>query len=84
MDYLHEEPLQEVFFNTDCLVPGKNGEVVSRKGVKIERSDFEKLKSEYYGLRGWEIKSGLQTAAKLRDLELSDVAADLKQRNLLR
>ena len=84
MDYLHEEPLQEVFFNPDCLVPGKDGEVVSRKGLRIERTDFEKLKSEYYELRGWEVKSGLQTEARLRELELSDVAADLKQRNLLR
>lgn len=84
MDYLHEEPLQEVFFNPDCLVPGKDGEVVSRKGLRIERADFEKLKSEYYELRGWEVNSGLQTEARLRDLALSDVAADLKQRNLLR
>lgn len=84
MDYLHEEPLQEVFFNPDCLVPGKDGEVVSRKGLRIERADFEKLKSEYYELRGWEVSSGLQTEARLRDLALSDVAADLKQRNLLR
>ena len=84
MDYLHEEPLQEVFFNPDCLVPDKNGEVVSRKGARIERTDFEKLKSEYYELRGWEVKSGLPTGAKLRDLELGDVAADLEQRDLLR
>jgi aldehyde:ferredoxin oxidoreductase len=84
MDYLHEEPLQEVFFNPDCLVPGKNGEVESRKGARIERTDFEKLKSEYYRLRGWEVKSGLPTRNKLRDLELGDVAADLEQRDLLR
>ena len=84
MDYLHEEPLQEVFFNPDCLVPGKDGEVVSRKGLRIERTDFEKLKSEYYELRGWEVKSGLQTETGLRDLKLGDVAADLKERNLLR
>ena len=25
LDYLHEEPLQNVFFNPDCIVPGKNG-----------------------------------------------------------
>jgi aldehyde:ferredoxin oxidoreductase len=84
LDYLHNEPLQDVFFNPDCLVPGKNGRVVSRKGARIERTDFEKLKSEYYELRGWEVKSGLPTGAKLRDLELSDVAADLEQRDLLR
>jgi aldehyde:ferredoxin oxidoreductase len=84
MDYLHEEPLQDVFFNPDCLVPGKNGEIVSRQGAVIERTDFETLKSEYYELRGWEVESGLPTETKLRDLELGDVAADLRARDLLR
>ncbi|CAB1065767.1 Tungsten-containing aldehyde:ferredoxin oxidoreductase (EC [Olavius sp. associated proteobacterium Delta 1] len=84
MDYLHEEPLQDVFFNPECLVPGQDGEIVSRQGAKIERTDFEKLKSEYYQLRGWEVKSGLPTDTRLRDLELGDVAADLKARDLLR
>jgi aldehyde:ferredoxin oxidoreductase len=84
MNYLHEEPLQDVFFNPDCLVPGKDGEIVSRKGARIERTDFENLKSEYYDLRGWEVKSGLPKETRLRDLGLSDVAADLKGRDLLR
>jgi aldehyde:ferredoxin oxidoreductase len=84
MDYLHEEPLQDVFFNPDCLVPGPNGEIISRKGARIERGDFEKLKGEYYGLRGWDIESGLPTEAKFNELELSDIAADLKNRGMLR
>jgi aldehyde:ferredoxin oxidoreductase len=84
LDYLHEEPLQDVFFNPDCVVPGKDGEIVSRKGARIERADFEKLKSEYYELRGWEVESGLPTEAGLRGLGLDDVAADLKQRDLVR
>ena len=84
MDYLHEEPLQDVFFNPDCLVPGKDGEIVSRKDARIDRADFEDLKSEYYELRGWEVESGLPTETRLRDLELADVAADLKGRDLLR
>ncbi len=84
LDYLHDEPLQFVFFNPDCIVPGKNGEVVSRKGARIDRPDFENLKSEYYELRGWDVESGLPTEKKLRELELGDVAADLKSRGLLR
>jgi len=84
MDYLHEEPLEFVFFNPDCIVPGKNGEVVSRKGAKVDRADFENLKNEYYGLRGWDIESGLPTEKKLHELGLNDVAADLKSRDLLR
>jgi aldehyde:ferredoxin oxidoreductase len=84
LDYLHEEALQDVFFNPDCLVPGKDGEIVSRKGAKIDRTDFENLKSEYYQLRGWDVESGLPTETKLRGLDLADVANDLKGRDLLR
>ena len=83
LDYLHDEPLDAVFFNPDCIVPGKNGEIVSRKGLRIERSDFEDLKSEYYGLRGWDVASGLLKESKLTELGLADVAADLKNRSLL-
>jgi len=83
-DYLHDEPLQFVFFNPDCMVPGKKGEPVSRKGAKIKREDFEDLKSEYYGLRGWDIESGLPTEKKLQELELADIATELKSRELLR
>jgi aldehyde:ferredoxin oxidoreductase len=84
LDYLHDEPLQFVFFNPDCIVPGKDGEIVSRKGARVDRADFENLKSEYYQLRGWDIESGLPTETRLRELELEDVASDLKARNLLR
>ena len=83
LDYLYEEPLQLVFFNPDCIVPGKNGEIVSRKGTKVDREEFENLKSEYYELRGWDVASGLLTETKLKELELGDVATDLKARGLL-
>jgi aldehyde:ferredoxin oxidoreductase len=84
LDYLHDEPLEGVFFNPDCIVPGKNGEIVSRKGARIDRKDFENLKSEYYALRGWDAASGQPTEKKLRELELADIATDLKARGLLR
>ncbi len=84
LDYLHDEPLQFVFFNPDCIVPGKDGEIVSRKGARVDRADFESLKSEYYQLRGWDVESGLPTETILKELELEDVASDLKARNLLR
>jgi aldehyde:ferredoxin oxidoreductase len=83
LDFLHDEPLQYVSRFHNCLVPGKNGEMVSRKGARIEREDFENLKSEYYELRGWNVASGLLTEKKLRELALGDVAGDLKERGLL-
>jgi aldehyde:ferredoxin oxidoreductase len=83
LDYLHDEPLESVFFNPDCIVPGKNGEIVSRKGARLDRKDFENLKSEYYTLRGWDVPSGLPTEKKLKEPGLADIAADLKTRDLL-
>jgi aldehyde:ferredoxin oxidoreductase len=74
----------ELFFNTDGLMPGKNGEVISRLGAVVDRSEFEKMKTEYYQHRGWDAASGLPTKAKLEELGLKDVAADLAARELLK
>ncbi|GAG39798.1 unnamed protein product, partial [marine sediment metagenome] len=84
LDHLHDEPLEGVFFNPDCIVPDSNGEIVSRKGNRVERGDFEKLKDEYYQLRGWDVGSGLPTEKKLTELGLEDIAAGLKAGGLLR
>jgi aldehyde:ferredoxin oxidoreductase len=84
LDHLHDEPLEMVFFNPDCIVPDRNGNIVSRKGNRVKREDFEKLKDEYYELRGWDIDSGLLTEKGLRELGLEDIAAGLKEKNLLR
>jgi aldehyde:ferredoxin oxidoreductase len=80
----HDVPIQEAFLNSECIVPGKNGEPVSRKGAVVERAKFEQLKSEYYELRGWDVDSGLPTRAKLKDLQLEDIASDLAARGLLK
>jgi aldehyde:ferredoxin oxidoreductase len=42
------------------------------------------MKDEYYQLRRWDVNTGLQTKAKLRQLGLEDIALDLEQRKLLR
>ena len=86
LDYLHTEPLKkgDIFFNPECLVPGKDGKSISKIGVVVERAEFEKMKDEYYELRGWDVESGLPTKAKLKELGLGDVAADLERRGLLK
>ena len=84
LGYLHEEPLQSAFGNPECIAPGKDGAVTSRKGAVVERDKFEKMKSEYYQLRGWDVESGQPTKAKLKELELGDVASDLEKRGLLK
>ncbi len=86
LDYLHEEPLKqgEVYFDPDCLVLGGNDRVVSVKGNVLDRKDFERMKSEYYELRGWDAETGLPTERILGELGLEDVARDLADTGLVK
>ena len=81
--YCFTEPLQYDHLNPDCLVPGRDGEVISRKGAVLDRAEFETMKDEYYRLRGWDAATGLQTRASLQRLELGDIADDLERTGLL-
>ena len=85
LDYFHEQPLKkgEIFFNADGLVPGKDGEIISRIGTILKREEFGNMKNEYYELRGWDINTGLPTDRKLKELLLDDITVDLKARDLL-
>jgi aldehyde:ferredoxin oxidoreductase len=86
LDYYFTEPLKkaELFYNADCLLPGENGEIISRVGAVVEKDKFEQMKTEYYNLRGWDIDSGFPTRVKLEELRLKDVADELAGRGLLR
>jgi aldehyde:ferredoxin oxidoreductase len=84
LNYLFKEPLQFVRFNRECIVPGRDGNPVSRRGEMINREEFENLKSEYYELRGWDVTSGFQTKGKLKELEMEDIARDLEGSGLLK
>jgi aldehyde:ferredoxin oxidoreductase len=52
--------------------------------MTVDRDEFEKMKGEYYGIRGWDVESGLQTRKSLEDLDLKDVADGLEEAGLLR
>ncbi|MCX5999520.1 MAG: hypothetical protein NTU41_08020, partial [Chloroflexi bacterium] len=80
----HTQPLKGDPTNPDCLVPGKDGVALTRRGAVVDRGEFERTRDEYYRLRNWDPDSGCQTRAGLDDLGLGDVAADLGQRGLLR
>jgi aldehyde:ferredoxin oxidoreductase len=84
LPYLHEEPLQGVFFNRESTVPAKNGKTASLKGAVVDKTEFETMKDEYYALRGWDVSIGLQTRAKMDELDLSDIANGLDAVGLLR
>jgi aldehyde:ferredoxin oxidoreductase len=83
MDFYHREPIQYLRFDREVNVPGKDGATGTRKNTVIEHSEFEKMKDEYYHLRGWDAASGLQTRATLNGLGLGDVADGLAAKGLL-
>lgn len=82
-EFNYNVPLESDHRNPECLVLGKDGEPVSRKGVVVNRQKFEKMRDEYYQLRGWDIPTGLQTRVKLEELHLEDIAGDLERRGLI-
>ena len=69
--------------NPECLVPGKDGEIFSRKGMVLKRDGFERMKDEFYEIRGWDPRTGLQTRAKLEDLDLMDISEKAEAEGLL-
>jgi aldehyde:ferredoxin oxidoreductase len=76
LDYLHEEPLEGVYFTPEGLAPGKDGQIISRNGMVVDRTEFEEMKSEYYTLRGWDVASGVPTKTTLEELNLGDIAGE--------
>jgi aldehyde:ferredoxin oxidoreductase len=79
----YSQPLQADYFNPGCLVPGKDGEPISRQGQVVDREEFERMKDEFYGLRGWDVATGLQGSSKLVKLGLADIAGDLAKSGLV-
>ena len=82
-DEWHDKPLKFGIMDPDCLVPGKDGEEISRIGSVVDRREFERIKDEYYQIRGWNVKTGLPTSESLKELGLKDVADDLERKGLV-
>ncbi len=74
-------PIESEPQNPELLVPGKNGEPITKKGTVVDREKFAQMLGEYYQLRGWD-SSGLQTKQKMAELDLEDIAQGLTQRGL--
>lgn len=56
-----------------------------REGEKaISKLEFERAKTRYYQLRGWDEETGWPTRAKLNQLGLSGIADNLKEEKLLK
>jgi len=76
-------PIEGETLNPELLVPGKDGEPITKKGTVVDREKFAQMLSEYYELRGWD-SSGLQTKQKLAELDLKDITQGLAQRGLIK
>jgi len=76
-------PLKGDYGNPECLVPGKDGQPFSRKGMVLGRDEFERMKDEFYELRGWDVSTGFQTRTGLRELDLEDIADVMENEGLL-
>jgi aldehyde:ferredoxin oxidoreductase len=85
LEYYFTHPLKqgEVFFNPDAIMPGTDGRIISRLGANLDRKEFEKMKDDYYTLRGWDTQTGFPTGARLRELGLNDISEDLDKRGLI-
>jgi aldehyde:ferredoxin oxidoreductase len=69
------DTLNEPYFKKaiTCLAGSATGLV----NGPIDKAKFEALKDRYYELRGWDVKTGWPTRAKLEELGLKDVANEL-------
>lgn len=81
-EYNFIKPLKFDLHNPQLLSPGRGDAVVSKAGAVLDRKKFEMVKDEYYGLRGWDVRTGLQTQSKLKELGLGDLVPELAQRGL--
>ena len=82
-DNWHNTPYEGHIVDPDSIVPGKNGEIISRKGAMVDWEDFEQMRADYYQFRRWDIATGLQTRKQLTEIGLEDIADDLERRGLL-
>jgi len=63
--------------NPQLFLPGPGDVVISRKGKGVDRQGFERLKDEYYALRGWDEATGLLQKETLQKLDLQEVVEPL-------
>jgi len=75
--------LKFVGLNAECKAPGKDGKVISRKDMVVERDKFEAMKDEYYKLRGWDVSTGLQTKEQLESVGVGDIVGEMEKQKLL-
>ncbi len=69
-EFNYTRPVQSVFMNPGVLVPGPVDQVLTRKGMCLNRKEFETMRKEFYVLRGWDVNTGIQLPETLKRLKL--------------
>jgi aldehyde:ferredoxin oxidoreductase len=92
-DYIHEMPYgqgsgpKEFTFSPGYRMPGRDADgnwtYVDVNNRVIDREKFERFKTRYYELEGWDPATGYPTAKTLSDLGLGAVADELRARGRL-
>ncbi len=71
-------------FDPDLEFPGPGEEIVSRKGKTLDRDGFERMLSEFYEFRGWDVETGLQKKETLEKLGLGDISDEAGKLGLIK
>jgi len=66
--------VREGFSRKDDSMPKRFTEPMKDTGWKIPMNDFERMLDEYYEFRGWDKKTGIPKAEKLRELGIGELA----------
>jgi aldehyde:ferredoxin oxidoreductase len=82
-EYNFIEPVEEDMLNPRLIVPGPTEEPVSIRGNVLDRKKFEEMREEFYNLRGWDPKTGLQKKETLARLGMADVSDELEKSGLV-
>lgn len=69
--------------NPELIVPGGTEEPVSVKGNTLDRGAFEKMRREYYQLRGWDPETGRPKPDLFERLDMPGVGEALGAKQLL-
>lgn len=77
------KPARTDMLNPRLLVPGPTEEPVSVKGNLLDREQFERMRKEFYELRGWDPQTGLQKRLTLERLGLSDILPPLMSKGMV-
>jgi len=82
-DEWYEKPLKFGVMDPDCLVPGSDGAPISQIGSIVDRQEYEQMRGEFYKIRGWDDRTGLQTRNSLEALGMKDVADKMTALDLI-